>query len=446
MEHIERKGEPEINYSKPFIKETESRVIQNLTIILFIFLVASILMISFRLFLPAGILLIATCGLIIILSRRSSSLTGILIGKIEEVSESSSRKDNVITDFSHRIREPLNNMVVIGDILINSELDKKQKELVETLIASTKNMVDTLNELTMQSAVTSYEERKKIRFNIVSTIQNTIDLFRLKDPSHIDFIINKKDTGNYEVIGDPIVLKQIFLDIFNIIQEQSHELPSKVTINLNKEKEKDQECIISFRIQTDKKVYFINERDTSGDHLARLIVSGKGSFVQEHGDFYTVFNFSLPFLNIIREEKKQVAPPAIESIQLKEKKKKELKDANVLLVEDNPINQKITLLTLKPLVKNIDTASDGREALEKFGNSTYDLVLMDIQMPVMGGLIAAEKIRALESSTNSHVPIIAITANAMLGDKERCLAAGMDDYISKPFQPAALIDIIKKHL
>jgi len=67
-------------------------------------------------------------------------------------------------------------------------------------------------------------------------------------------------------------------------------------------------------------------------------------------------------------------------------------------------------------------------------------------MPVMNGLIAAEKIRALEVSTNSHVPIIAITANAMLGDKERCLSAGIDDYISKPFQPAMLIDKIKKIL
>jgi CheY-like chemotaxis protein len=81
-----------------------------------------------------------------------------------------------------------------------------------------------------------------------------------------------------------------------------------------------------------------------------------------------------------------------------------------------------------------------------FGTSKYDLILMDIQMPVMSGLIAAEKIRALEVSTNSHIPIIAITANAMLGDKERCISAGIDDYISKPFQPSVLIDKIKRFL
>jgi CheY-like chemotaxis protein len=125
---------------------------------------------------------------------------------------------------------------------------------------------------------------------------------------------------------------------------------------------------------------------------------------------------------------------------------KELKDLKILLVEDNFINQKITLLTLNPLVYSIDTASNGKEALDRFGTTNYDLILMDIQMPVMSGLLAAEKIRALESTTNSHVPIIAITANAMIGDKEKCMSAGIDDYISKPFQPAALIEKIKKNI
>ena len=125
---------------------------------------------------------------------------------------------------------------------------------------------------------------------------------------------------------------------------------------------------------------------------------------------------------------------------------KEMKDLKILLVEDNLINQKITLLTLKPLVNTIDTAANGKEALDKFGTNNYDLILMDIKMPVMSGLIAAEKIRALESATNSHVPIIAITANAMIGDKEKCLSAGIDDYISKPYQPAVLINKIKNLL
>jgi len=148
----------------------------------------------------------------------------------------------------------------------------------------------------------------------------------------------------------------------------------------------------------------------------------------------------------VTEQRLKIVPKETGETDRKEKEYRELKDVNILLVEDNLINQKITLLTLKPLVNSIDTASNGMEALDKVGTFNYDIILMDIQMPVMSGLIAAEKIRAIEANTDSHIPIIAITANAMLGDKEKCISAGIDDYISKPFQPSVLIDKIRKYL
>jgi CheY-like chemotaxis protein len=201
---------------------------------------------------------------------------------------------------------------------------------------------------------------------------------------------------------------------------------------------------VGLRIQTDKNIVLINEEQKERSLTAKLISFKRGYFNQEFGNNFTVLNISLPFGNIVREQKQHIASPKIEELIQKEKTHKELKDIKILLVEDNLINQKITHLTLKPLVYSIDTASNGKEALDKFGTTSYDLILMDIQMPVMSGLIAAEKIRALESSTNTHVPIIAITANAMLGDKEKCISSGIDDYISKPFQPSTLIDKIKK--
>jgi len=91
-------------------------------------------------------------------------------------------------------------------------------------------------------------------------------------------------------------------------------------------------------------------------------------------------------------------------------------------------------------------ANNGKEALDKFGTSKYDVILMDIQMPVMDGILATKKIREIESSTNHHTPIIAITANALAGDKENCLAAGMNDYISKPFQPEVLVQKMRNLL
>ncbi|MGD0753512.1 MAG: response regulator [Bacteroidales bacterium] len=434
-----------LNKSTEEIFEKKRKTIESYSIIALLILILAVLLITFNLKLPAGCLIIAGASLGIIIVRKASNLNKSFKESLKEFSSLSERKDDVIIDFSHRIREPLNNLVIISDMLMESGLQKKQKELLETFIASTNNMVTTVNELTMQSAGNlSYEQRKAIRFNLFSTIQNTIELYSLKDKANIDFILNKKEFSDFECFGDPIILKQIFLDLFNTIEIQSSERVTRVTVNLKKTKETGTESIIALRIQTDNPIVLINDLGVEKSLAARFISSGNGSFTQEIGTNSTVLNIFLPYNNPIPEIKQKIASQKIEELIQKDKIHKDLKDLKILLVEDNLINQKITLLTLKPLVHSIDTASNGKEALDRFGTTSFDLILMDIQMPVMSGLVAAEKIRALEATTNSHVPIIAITANAMIGDKEKCLSAGIDDYISKPFQPAALIDKIKK--
>ena len=433
------------NRSTEEVFEKKRKIIETYSIISLLILISAVLLISFNLRLPAGCMIIAGTCLGIIIVRKASELNKSFNKSLNEFSSLSERKDDVIIDFSHRIREPLNNLVIISDMLMESGLQKKQKELLETFIASTNNMVTTVNELTMQSAGNlSYEHRKAIRFNLFSTIQNTIELYSLKDRANIDFILNKKEFSDFECFGDPIILKQIFLDLFNTIENQSSDRVTKVTINLKKTKESGTESTIGLRMQTDNPIVLINDIGNEKSLAARFISSGNGSFSQEIGTNSTVLNIFLPFANPVVEIKQSIASQKIEELIHKDKTHKDLKDLKILLVEDNLINQKITLLTLKPLVHSIDTASNGKEALDRFGTTNFDLILMDIQMPVMSGLVAAEKIRALESSTNSHVPIIAITANAMIGDKEKCLSAGIDDYISKPFQPAALIEKIKR--
>ena len=408
-------------------------------------LIAAILLVSFKLALPAGCMIIAGAGIGIIIVRKVATLNKLFKQSLNDFSSLNEKKDNVIKDFSHKIREPLNNLVIIVDVLMESGLRKDQAELLETFIASTNNMVTTVNELTMQSAGNlSYEHRKSIRFNLLSTLQNTIELFSLKGKAGIDFIFNKNVYNDFECFGDPIILKQIFLDLFSAIDNNLSERVTKVTIDLKKEKETANESIISLRIHTDRKIILIDDKSAEQSLAARLISLRKGTFSQEFGTDYTVLTILLPFTKPVSEPKQVTASPKIGELKLKAKTHKELKNIKILLVEDNLINQKITILTLKPLVLSIDTALNGKEALDKFGTSNYDLILMDIQMPVMNGLVAAEKIRGLESTTDSHIPIIAITANAMIGDKEKCLSAGIDDYLSKPFQPATLIEMIRK--
>jgi CheY-like chemotaxis protein len=114
----------------------------------------------------------------------------------------------------------------------------------------------------------------------------------------------------------------------------------------------------------------------------------------------------------------------------------------VLLVEDNPVNQKIALRMLQKMGHAVEVAANGAEAVHKCSGSEFALVLMDISMPIMDGFEATQKIREHESSKGGHVPIVALTANAMEGDREKCLAAGMDDYLSKPVRAESLEKMI----
>ncbi|MBM3224426.1 MAG: response regulator, partial [Candidatus Tectomicrobia bacterium] len=116
----------------------------------------------------------------------------------------------------------------------------------------------------------------------------------------------------------------------------------------------------------------------------------------------------------------------------------------VLLAEDNIVNQKVAVLMLEKLNCRVDAVANGQEALDALARLAYDLVFMDCQMPEMDGYAATAAIRTREMSTGSHIPIIAMTANAMAGDRERCLQAGMDDYISKPTQAALLQEMVEK--
>ena len=213
-------------------------------------------------------------------------------------------------------------------------------------------MVTIVNELTMKSASNlSYQQRKAIKFNLLSTIQNTIELYNLKDKASIDFILNKKEFSDLECFGDPIILKQIFLDIFNTIENPDSDRPTKVTINLKKEKENSTESFIGLRIQTDKSIVIIDETGNEQSLAARLIASSRGTFRQEVGNNSTVLNILLPFVSPAPEPKQKIASHKMEELIQKEKTHKEMKDLKILLVEDNLINQKITLLTLKPLVQ-----------------------------------------------------------------------------------------------
>jgi len=380
----------------------------------------------------------------IILVRATSTLNKNYEASITSMLKNYDKKTKIISAFSHKIREPLNNLIVTENILAEEDLTPKQKEFVETVKASAKSMISVVNELTMSVAETAnFDSKKQIQFNIGSTIEHIIELYNVRTKSDLVFKFIKAEEENLECIGDPIIVKQIFLDIFGRIENQSCDRQITIKISLNPVTEFGAENMITFIIEADRKMLLIDEADLEGSRPANLISLMKGKYVQEVGE-NSVMTTIMIRIKKAASTSKEKSTSKIDELMSTGKKQKELKDLQVLLVEDNMINSKIVLLTLKPLVQSIDLAYDGKEALDKFATSSYDLILMDIEMPVMDGLMATEKIRTLEATTNSHVPIIALTANAMIGDKEKCLSAGADGYISKPFQLEQLVEKIKE--
>ena len=118
----------------------------------------------------------------------------------------------------------------------------------------------------------------------------------------------------------------------------------------------------------------------------------------------------------------------------------------VLLAEDNQVNQKVAVRFLEKRGHTVVLADSGKKALDAWRKQAFDVILMDVQMPEMDGFEATSRIREQEKSTGKHIPIIALTAHAMVGDRERCLAAGMDDYVSKPINAAELFAAIDRLL
>jgi CheY-like chemotaxis protein/signal transduction histidine kinase len=387
---------------------------------------------------------------------------------IEEKNENKS-KEEFISRLSHQIRTPLNNIMLIGEMVSKDNLTEEQKDLMETILASASNLANVVENI---SEISSLETKERpsvnIQFNLFTTINNTLKLFSGQKGSAIQINLDYDNSIPGELIGDPVLLKQIFLNLIETILKRKSSGAIALKIVVKGKKTVANKVEVQFDLLTNKPVNLPLSESTFRFNASReLEVSNVSEYLnlleltiakniieQNYSklilkttpDKSLIISFGLTFLKSILDSNFGSQETQAEDIIIPESAKrnvlasKELKDSNVLLVEDNMINQKIVVLSLKKMVRNIDVASNGKEALDKFGTSKYDIILMDVQMPVMDGILATKKIREIEFSTASHIPIIAITANALHGDKELCIAAGMDEYIAKPFQVELLID------
>jgi CheY-like chemotaxis protein len=391
-----------------------------------------------------------------------------------ELKNANKRNQDFISSLSHQIRTPLNNIMVIANILESITIDEKQKDLIDTIHASTNNLVNVVNSMVEISNVDIKERGStNLLFNLQNTINSPIKIFSTQNSNQTQFSLRIDESIPNNLYGDPVRIKQIFLNLIESIIKNKSSSKATIIINVAKTKESDQEIELFVEVKSNKplllplneghNLFVTNETTlTSAStqmYIDLLDLSITQKLIESNGGKLSVSlssdeaTFKFPYTlqkDTAIEESASTDDSKQQNTTSKFDTQKEqsinLEEANVLLVEDNLINQKIVVLSLKKLVKNIEIANNGKEALDKFGTSRFDIILMDIQMPIMNGIVATKKIREIESSSNSHTPIIAITANALLGDKEECLSAGMDDYISKPFQIEVLIQKMKNLL
>jgi CheY-like chemotaxis protein len=364
------------------------------------------------------------------------------------------QKDEFITSMSHRLRTSLSNITLINNLVHDSRMTTAQKELLDTLRSSTFDLIKDVNELVeiATPAITDFKPTI-VSFDLRETLTGIKHIIDTDDDFGHRLTFDCTTQPEYQIIGDPSLLRAVVINLvkglteFNLTDDRINlctviesETRNNYTLKVGIEFQTDEERTIESTLASiQRKSEYTTSRLASAVHLLRLTAS---ELELEKGPICRLlFTMDVP-----KDLTRQLGDHTTIAGKVVRKTSKRLDDAVILLAEDNAINQKIVLLSLNKMVKQIDVAGNGKEALDLFGTKKYDVILMDIQMPVMDGLTATRKIREIETTSNERIPIIAITANALSGDRENCLAAGVDEYISKPFQVEDLVSRIRELL
>ena len=362
-------------------------------------------------------------------------------------------KDTFLANMSHEIRTPISAIIGFTDLLIEKALTGEQNEYVNSIKLASENLLVIVNDILDFSKIEAGKlTLKSTSFNLKDLMDSLKKVLmpqaRMK---HIDLLFNIDHEVPHWIKGDPVRLHQILLNLIGNALKFTNQGWVKVMVSC-KEKN-DDEVYLSFKIADTgigipkEEIAVIFEsftqvntdptREYGGTGLGltivkRLIELQNGHIeVQSKVDKGTTFTFELMFKTVPEKNRgvEAALPAMVEEASLDGKR--------VLLVEDNTMIQVLARKHLESWNIQVDVVNNGSLALEKIKMRNYDLILMDIRMPELNGFETTKKIRA-KTDPVSKIPIIAMTAHAFEREKEKCLAIGMNDYISKPFKPAVL--------
>jgi len=393
---------------------------------------------------------IFACCLVIICNQLCDSLIASNDESIATLENSVKKKQEFISKLSHRIRTPLSNILGIANIIADNSEPAKKQQLIDSLIASVKTITDIVEIIDEESdgdgnatREAENEMEEITTFDLQQLITQTGEFTQ-------NFEVKLEVHGQLPLLkGNAVKIRRIFLNVFDFFLQHTpkDQLPANVTIAVNRVRIPINPVKYRFDIKSDIVMDDFSEADVPELVIAkRLVENLNGSIKRRIDDDMTCIYFNICFDG--EEEVVANSPVTSTNVITNETtgytggvKQKTLADANVMVCDDNPINQKVMSLSLEKHVKTITLASNGQECVDMLARNKYDVVLMDIQMPVLDGYAATQKIRGGEVSSGRHIPIIAVTANTLAGDKQHCLSVGMDDYVSKPFQ---LEDVLNK--